>query len=60
MLDQRNYLKPERHSSGGLPVGILLISVFALSAYLLFGSSLMGHKPSNPTVYLPVVSQQSR
>ncbi|OCP35954.1 hypothetical protein [Ensifer sp. LC163] len=60
MLDERNYLKPERHASAGLPVGILLILVFALSAYLLVGSELVGKKPSVPTVYLPMVSQQSR
>ncbi|MGF6177847.1 hypothetical protein [Ensifer sp. 4252] len=60
MLDERDYLKPKRHASAGLPLGILLISVFALAAYLLVGSSLVGNKPSNPTVYLPAVSQQSR
>lgn len=59
MLGERNYLKPERHASAGMPVGILLISVLALAAYLLVGSSFVGNKPSTPTVYLPVVSQQS-
>ncbi|OCP24838.1 MULTISPECIES: hypothetical protein [unclassified Ensifer] len=60
MLDERNYLKPERHASAGLPVGILLILVFALLAYLLVESELGGKKPSAPIVYLPMVSEQSR
>lgn len=59
MMDERNYLKPERHPSAGLPIGILLISVLALSAYLLAGSELAGNKPSTPTVYLPMMSQPS-
>lgn len=48
IMTGRNYRGPEHHASAGLPVSILLLSVLAISAYLLVGASLTGERASPP------------
>lgn len=55
-----NYQEPEHHASTGLPVSILLLSVLAISAYLLVGGSLSGGERAGSKVYLPVAQTQVR
>ncbi|PLT95022.1 hypothetical protein BMJ32_30570 [Sinorhizobium medicae] len=56
-----HYHEPEHHSSAGLPVGILLLSVLGISGYLIVGGSLSGGGESAASkVYLPVAQMQDR
>lgn len=50
----RNSQEPEYHASAGLPVSILLLSVLAISGYLLVGGSFGGAEHAGSKVYLPV------
>lgn len=55
-----NYHEPEYHSSAGLPVGLLLLSVLGISGYLVVGGSLSGGESVGSKVYLPVSQMQDR
>ncbi len=56
----RNYQEPEHHASTGLPIGVLLLAVLGISAYLLVGGSLSGGGRVGSKVYLPVAQTQDR
>ncbi|XEN30836.1 hypothetical protein M728_001433 [Ensifer sp. WSM1721] len=60
IMTGRNYRGPEHHASAGLPVSILLLSVLAISAYLLVGASLTGGESVTSKVYLPAAQTQVR
>ncbi|WEX86141.1 hypothetical protein PZN02_002400 [Sinorhizobium garamanticum] len=50
------YGQPERRASTGLPLGIMLLSMFALTAYLLVGGALLDDKNQDVVVYVPQAS----
>ncbi|MCA1440009.1 hypothetical protein I6F07_07170 [Ensifer sp. IC4062] len=45
--------QPERSASTGLPVGIMLLSMFGITAYLLVGGALLDDKNQDVVVYVP-------
>lgn len=56
----KDYRGPEYHASTGLPVAILLLSVFAISAYLFLAGSLTSEQHATARVYLPAAQTQTR
>jgi len=59
-MNGRSYQEPEYHASAGLPVSILLLSVLAISGYLLVGGSSSRVEQAGSKVYLPVAQTQGR
>ncbi|MBP1888143.1 hypothetical protein [Sinorhizobium mexicanum] len=56
MHDRDNYGHPERRASTGLPLGIMLLSMLAIGAYLLVGGALLDDENQDVVVYVPRVS----
>ncbi|MDK1376781.1 MULTISPECIES: hypothetical protein [unclassified Sinorhizobium] len=56
MHDRDNYGHPERRASTGLPLGIMLLSMLAITAYLVVGGALLDDKNQDIVVYVPQAS----
>ncbi|VTZ65372.1 conserved hypothetical protein [Sinorhizobium medicae] len=59
-MNGRSCQEPEYHASAGLPVSILLLSVLAISGYLLVGGTSSHVEQEGSKVYLPVAQTQGR
>lgn len=58
MYHRERYGEPERRASIGLPIGVMLLSMLAIFAYLLIGGAFSGDGSRNVAVYLPQVTQE--
>jgi hypothetical protein len=53
MRDRYGYEQPERRASTGLPISILLLSMLAITIYLLVGGAFSNNGRRDVAVYVP-------
>ncbi len=57
MRDRYGYDQPERRASTRFPISILLLSMLAITIYLLVGGAFSRHRGADVAVYIPQAAE---